>query len=831
MKRLIILASAAALCAASSAEIVYKNDFATRTSKSPVPYGGWREVAYQTGAFVNDDYNDPFKASALQDNWIRGRNNCSCPVHIVSDVGNPEVAMHAGDGTNKHVIVKHRLGNTFTDGIVTAQCDLRAPAAWTGYNQVLELMLGDENFFSPETEPANEGNLYMNYRAAQAGVGLDSNALKFSHIVRENNSSVRKFSGSASATKWYRVVVSVNLDTRKYSVSYYDMGETHPALDDATPSTAALAASDVGMLFDAVTSISSLGLCCYSPHGGASVDNLDLSQAGQVDNLRVWHNDVECYVNDFSSRRSRALGGSTAGSYTMTSGPASNTVGAETYVTGEQLFAASTKDKNVSQPVGTDGWRRLNSDLTGTPTVNYNKAESGKQDDMTIYFSSNYTGIAATTVGQTLMTGKVKVSADVRCYGTVQDITNDGVHMYVGSDAFYNANYSQFSNQAGLFARVGIVGNKTTKSGYTYRRPYYRDASGGHVGTDDEWVKQGTWLRFTIEADLDAGTYSCTIRDQGTHPGGDAADGNTVYSSKSGIGRINSSASVISCVAFSAYRAEVYIDNIKVWHTPTGASEETLVYDNRFTSRTINYENLLEGALVGDSVAKNPSGQDGWTRVNNGSLKAVVRECGGNPALTFAQGGGNILYAVHDIGEMCKYGRLKTQVDACPPAGWQGGTRGSLFWLAGDAFHEGNLKSGSEFYKAAAFAFGFHGTSNNEVKLCVFNGSYTYDALALDPSHWYRFIATTRLDEGTSDIEIYDLGTEHPTFDTPTPAASVATFSSIPFRCAPAVLGGISSIGFSSMGTLDNTLDSKAGVFWDNILLDYRNGGLTIIVW
>ena len=117
------------------------------------------------------------------------------------------------------------------------------------------------------------------------------------------------------------------------------------------------------------------------------------------------------------------------------------------------------------------------------------------------------------------------------------------------------------------------------------------------------------------------------------------------------------------------------------------------------------------------------------------------------------------------------------------------------------------------------------------MKLCVFNGSYTYDALALDPSHWYRFIATTCLDEGMSDIEIYDLGTEHPTFDTPTPAASVATFSLIPFRCAPAVLGGISSIGFSSMGTLDNTLDSKAGVFWDNILLDYRNGGLTIIVW
>lgn len=823
MKRLIILASAAALCAASSAEIVYKNDFAARTSRSPVPYGGWREVAYQTGAFVNDNYNKPFDDTALQDNWIRGRNTCSCPVHIVSDGGNPEVAMHNAASDDKHVIVKHRLGNTFTDGIVTAQCDLRAPTTWSGYGFVQEFMLGDENFFSPETETADKGSLYLNYRAMQVGVGQKNAGAARQFTTLEGGA--RQLAGTASATTWYRVVVTVDLDTRKYGVAFYAMGDAHPALDAATPSVAAFEKTGIAMSFAAVTSISALGLSCYSPHGGADAASLDLSLAGQFDNIRVTHNGVECYVNDFSSRRSRAIDGTTSGSYTATS-PVSNTVGTETYVAGDSLYDASTTDKTVGQPVGTDGWRRLNRDLGATPEV---YSDSG---NLAMSFSPFVTGIAATTIGQTLTTGKVRVSADIRCSAMGGENTNQGVYMYIGSDAFYDANKSQFDALAGLFGRIGIVGTKQEVSGLTYRRPYYRDNSGANYGTGDEWVKQGTWLRFTIEADLDADTYSCTVRDQGaTHPGGDAEDGETVYFSKSGIGRINTSVAAISCVAFSAYNATVMFDNIKVWHTPTGASEETLVYDNRFTSRTINYENLLEGALVGDSVAKNPSGQDGWTRVNNGTLKAVVREDGDNPAITFAQGSGNVLYAVHDVGTLCKYGKLKTQVDACPPAGWQGGTRGSLFWLAGDEFHEGNLKNGSEFYKAAAFAFGFHGTSNNEVKLCVFNGSYTYDALALDPSHWYRFIATTRLDEGVSDVAVYDLGTEHPTFDTPTPAASVATFSSIPFRCAPAVLGGISSIGFSAMGTIDNTLDSKAGVFWDNILLDYRNGGLTIIVW
>ena len=824
MKRIVLLASMTTLCTASFAEVVYRNDFSSRTSESPVPCDAWREVPYQTGAFVNDSCNDPFNDTEFQDGWIRGRNDCSCPVHIVSNGGDPEVAMHNAAGVNKHVIVKHRLGNTFTDGIVTAQCDLRAPSTWNdGYAFVQEFMLGDENFFSPETETADKGSLYLNYRAAQAGVGRKSatGTRQFTYL---DGNAARQFTGQGSAATWYRVVVTVDLGKRKYGVSLYDMGDAHPALDAATPSNAAFAIADVALPYSAVTSISALGLSCYCPHGGADAANLDLSLAGQFDNIRVAHNGVECYVNDFSSRRSRAIGGTTDGAYAATS-PVTNTVGTETYVGGASLYKESTGDKTVSQPVGTDGWRRLNSDLKATPAV---YSDGG---NLALKFNSGSTGVAAATIGQTLTTGKVRISADVRATGIGGENTNQGVYMYIGSDAFYDANKSQFDAFAGLFGRIGIVGTKQVVSDLTYRRPYYRDNSGANYGTGDEWVKQGTWLRFTIEADLDAGTYSCTIRDQGaTHPGGDAEDGETIYFSKSGIGRINTSVAAISCVAFSAYNATVMFDNIKVWHTPTGAAEETLVYDNRFSSRTIAYEDFREGALVGDSISKSPAGQDGWTRVNKGSLKAVVRECGGNPALTFAQGGDNVLYAVHDIGKPCKYGRLKTQVDACPPAGWQGGTRGSLFWLAGDAFHEGNLKSGSEFYKDSAFAFGFHGTSNNEVKLCVFNGSYTYDALALDPSHWYRFIATTRLDEGLSDIAVYDLGTEHPTFDTPTPAASVATFKSIPFRCAPAALGGVSTIGFSAMGTIDNTLDGKAGVFWDNILLDCRDNGLLIIV-
>ena len=50
------------------------------------------------------------------------------------------------------------------------------------------------------------------------------------------------------------------------------------------------------------------------------------------------------------------------------------------------------------------------------------------------------------------------------------------------------------------------------------------------------------------------------------------------------------------------------------------------------------------------------------------------------------------------------------------------------------------------------------------------------------------------------------------------------------FRQAAANIGGVSSLCISGMGTLDNTLDMSAGVFWDNIRIDHRKDGFMMIV-
>lgn len=89
---------------------------------------------------------------------------------------------------------------------------------------------------------------------------------------------------------------------------------------------------------------------------------------------------------------------------------------------------------------------------------------------------------------------------------------------------------------------------------------------------------------------------------------------------------------------------------------------------------------------------------------------------------------------------------------------------------------------------------------------------------------------TVNLDTRRWNCAAYDLGTEHPTLATATPATPVETFTGIKFRRAPESLGGVSSICILAQGTLDNTLDRSVGAFWDNIRIEHSPAGLMLIM-
>ena len=89
MRRYLIIGAAAVSLVASLAygEVIYQNDFATRTSTGAVPYGGWREQPYVTGTYLNTA-KDIFYGSTIQDGWILVREQNQCPTVIFDDNGN-----------------------------------------------------------------------------------------------------------------------------------------------------------------------------------------------------------------------------------------------------------------------------------------------------------------------------------------------------------------------------------------------------------------------------------------------------------------------------------------------------------------------------------------------------------------------------------------------------------------------------------------------------------------------------------------------------------------------------------------------------------------------
>ncbi len=335
-------------------DVIYENDFSMRTSEGAVPYAGWREQPYVTGSLVAANAGAPFTGGDVQDGWIRANNSSLCPITVFDDGDNNEVAFYKNDTTNKFAVIKQRIGNTFTSGVVAVQCDFRTPDSWVRDGQAT-LTLGDEAFFSPTISNADA----LNHRVAQAGIIYDGSDYKLKYWHRQASGTNVKVTGPTKST-WYRLVITFDLDRSKWSCDFYNLGASHPTLDTPTPATAVFSRSDIDITSSLATEISSFAIDFYFPQG--NIDSAEgLANAGFYDNIRISHNGEECYVNDFNARRSRVFGGTTTATYEASGLLVTNTVGTDAYALGVDLYPASTGNGSVAQPIGIDGWRRINS--------------------------------------------------------------------------------------------------------------------------------------------------------------------------------------------------------------------------------------------------------------------------------------------------------------------------------------------------------------------------------------------------------------------------------------------------------------------------------------
>ena len=271
MKRVIALALGSLVCATALAvPVIYQNDFASRSSEGAVPYGGWRAVNYVAGHLLaNTNYTaaSQFVESDLQDNWIKASNTCRNNAYVDDDNGN--YVARLGDDLNKgtsgsrttgpFVIVRQRIGNTFTNGTVTLTFDMRPPSAWyfhssdADYLRLCRFYLGSDAMYWDTPGAANTVcRMGVTYRGSLNGRRVLYRDDSAEDVVVSN---VVVTSGN-----WLRYVANVDLDSRKWSFSCYDLGASHPTLDTATPATALYSSEELEFFGSSVSSISAIAL-------------------------------------------------------------------------------------------------------------------------------------------------------------------------------------------------------------------------------------------------------------------------------------------------------------------------------------------------------------------------------------------------------------------------------------------------------------------------------------------------------------------------------------------------------------------------------------------
>ena len=550
---------------------------------------------------------------------------------------------------------------------------------------------------------------------------------------------------------------------------------------------------------------------------------------------------VTIYENDFAQRRSTgAISGSTSANYPATS-VVSNTVQSGVYpqpangANGDNIVPTLVVDTDNPQPVGIDGWRRL----YATPSLVVGKVMMKKYGDnscLRIEYNNNRNGVAQ-PIGNKIGNGTLRMVLDMRLptqFGEDYPMdSTERIGVALGNDTLYNGVGN--ACLAGRFLSAGV-----RLSGQTAGLPRYLDANGDER-TGSTTLKMSSWYRAEITVHLDASprTFDYVLYEQQTgdtssSPSMTAANGPQVFS-VSGVSGMNG-VEEISTLSLWATQSAAHFDSIRIWHTPTGASQESLIYQNSFSKRVV----WTKASVLTDTAHNDVAAQDGWCTQRTGYRDAVAFG-DANPSLMFCGDESATGYAGQPLGMTLSKDKVTVQADIRPPRGWVDDTGSAWLRLGGD----GHLVRESEtsFLGKTAAGFGFRCGSNDAMygglcTNCVIvayrgngsgGGQVVSASVAVEKSHWHRFVAKVRMEDGLYDVNVYDMGETHPTLATATPAVPVATFTDLPFRTAKESLGGISSVSVSVVATRSNFCDSAAPVLFDNIRVK-RTESLVVVL-
>ena len=652
-------------------KVIYQNDFATRESAAPIPAygivhsaqpypqvasGSQLQLCRNPGSAATSSLDVFYSASVGGigrpnfDGWYLPffDTNSKLVAQIKNHEGNNSFAWYSDTSTaDRWGYVLHNIHNTFTNGTLRMQFDMKPPTEWeTGYrsyvrlcpvfDKYMDVLAWNGNYIwggNSNTKTAsklNPGEVGL----INIGSSTGDKTLTYLNSVDKNQTESQGLRiNSMTTDKWIRYVVTYYLDTSKYDITAYqfDAGVAHPTLDTATPATAYTTrnSSSFSTSISAATGGIS-GIAIHSRSRGFTGTGLDNKVL--VDNIRLsWKapgaEDFDVfYENDFRDRWYKTVcakkQSTTASGYTpettMVAVDPTSEITMDAF-TGQNMATnnvvpALLSNASAVQSEGLDGWKRLPY-MDGNDAYCAIRATTGSGLDTgegtnVLVVGSSVTAVPATLlvanrIGETYTSGKVRLSVDVRIptgigsypVNYVADVLRAAVGL--GSTELYS------SPRASLAANVVAgFGYKRTMDGSTERHVPY--VLGQSDGENVQYSLETTYTeptvpylyRMEIAADIDSRTYDVTVTPLSYNTVDSSfVPTNGVIYTKSGVPFASSATDIGSFYLYGfgirsteslnlVLKSRVNFDNIRIWRQATGASPETLVYFNDFKTRT-----------------------------------------------------------------------------------------------------------------------------------------------------------------------------------------------------------------------------------------------------
>ena len=418
MKNSTMQAAVAAFTVAATtlAGDIYVNDFATRTSKEPIPaIGVWQTAQpypaqkgylryWVKGAEAPYGKTSPMSAFYLGeaasgygrpnvDGWYTpniGAYN-HAPYYWYPFQGSlaetPVLSWTYNSSSSTSGEVIHPIYNEITNGLIKLQIDVKVPEKWARtdgnsylrifpiFKKYLDILAWNDGEPGPES-PGKFGVRSKSKTETTCSWPMLYNTTSGTQKGDNYSGSFNDDGSDGKTNYWFRFVVTYDLDNSRYSgdIFRFSKAKGHPTFD-TEPSDSTAYQSWSNITASNVISSESGGVAGIAFYVGGVYQGNSAAEAASkpfVDNIRIsWKapgtSDFEVfYENDFTTRRYRTLcaPSTTTGAYAQSTASANE---ADTYtypsfsgnLNVRMLIPGAVNGTSASQPVGLDGWKKL----------------------------------------------------------------------------------------------------------------------------------------------------------------------------------------------------------------------------------------------------------------------------------------------------------------------------------------------------------------------------------------------------------------------------------------------------------------------------------------